>query len=367
METLFADLKHAFRLLRQSAGFTITAISALALGIGANTAIFSVVNAVLLKPLPFPEPDRIVLLMNSSPQGSGTAASVPKYDINTVAGKVASLRGTAGLQIRFSAFIEEEAEEEDATPSPTAITPVHVLSSPLDGTTIVAPNVLVNQDTAGAPQNETAIAVDPNNPNRIVGGANDYATRTWSCFVNGTPCSGLGDGYSGTYYSNDGGSTWCCNSNPNSNYIPTTDPAQIGTLIPGVEHLVGGQYDALGTLGLHAGKGPSVLFGLVGLRAGDLKAERANSSFNAGQLEHRAGIGRIDHDTDKLGFWHDVAEQLDQLRAEIRRDIADTSDIAAGSRQIGNKSSIDRIRNADKNDRYRRCSDFGRHCCGRGP
>src|SRR6185369_6719353 len=81
METLFADLKHAFRLLRQSAGFTITAISALALGIGANTAIFSVVNAVLLKPLPFPEPDRIVLLMNSSPQGSGTAASVPKYNI----------------------------------------------------------------------------------------------------------------------------------------------------------------------------------------------------------------------------------------------------------------------------------------------
>src|SRR5215471_5606809 len=168
------------------------------------------------------------------------------YDINTLAGKVASLRGTAGLQIRFSKFIEEEAQEPDVIPSPTAITPVHVLSSPLDGTTIVAPNVLVNQDTAGAPQNETAIAVDPNNPNRIVGGANDYVTRTWNCTVNGTPCSALGDGYSGTYYSNNGGSTFCCNSNPNANYTPTTDPAQIGTLIPGVEHLVGGQYDAGG-------------------------------------------------------------------------------------------------------------------------
>src|SRR6267142_6015696 len=63
-----------------------------------------------------------------------------RYDINTLAGKVASLRGTAGLQIRFSAFLEQEAEEEEGTPGPTAITPVHVLSSPLDGITILAPN-----------------------------------------------------------------------------------------------------------------------------------------------------------------------------------------------------------------------------------
>jgi hypothetical protein len=169
-----------------------------------------------------------------------------RYNINTLAGKVASLRGTAGLQIRFSAFLEQEAEEPEGIPRPGSITPIHVLSSPLDGTTIVAPNVLVNQDTAAAPQNETAIAVDPNNPNRIVGGANDYVTRTWDCNVNGTPCSALGDGYSGTYYSNDSGSTWCCNSNPNSDYTPTTDPSQIGTLIPGVERLVGGEYDAGG-------------------------------------------------------------------------------------------------------------------------
>src|SRR5438876_6436231 len=181
-----------------------------------------------------------------------SAAAAPRYDINTLAGKVASLRGTAGLQIRFSAFLEQEAEEPEGIPAPGSITPIHVLSSPLDGTTIVPPNVLVNQDTAAAPQNETAIAVDPNNANRIVGGANDYVTRTWSCFVDGTPCSALGDGYSGTYYSNDGGSTWCCNSNPDANYTPTTDPSQIGTLIPGVEHLVGGQYDL--------GGDPSVAF-----------------------------------------------------------------------------------------------------------
>jgi hypothetical protein len=179
------------------------------------------------------------------------AQSAPTYNINTLAGKVASVNGTAGLGIRFSAFIEQEAQEQSA-PLSAAITPDHVLTSPLDGTSIVAPDVLVNQDTAAAPQNETAIAVDPNNPNRIVGGANDYVTRTWDCTVNGTPCSALGDGYSGTYFSNDGGSSWCCVSSPNSNYVPTTDPSQIGTLIPGVEHLVGGLYDA--------GGDPSVAF-----------------------------------------------------------------------------------------------------------
>jgi hypothetical protein len=181
----------------------------------------------------------------SASAGASTSRANASYDINTLAGKVASLHGTAGLQIRFSAFLEEEADAHDVTaPTPASpITPAFVLSSPLDGTAVQPPDVTVNQDTAAAPQNETAIAVDPNNPNRVVAAANDYVTRTWTCSVSGTPCSGLGDGYSGTYFSNDGGHTWCCAS---------SDPAHIGTLIPGVERLVGGQYDA--------GGDPSVAF-----------------------------------------------------------------------------------------------------------
>jgi hypothetical protein len=175
-----------------------------------------------------------VLLVSASSSG---ATSQPKYDISTLAGKVASLYGTAGLQIRFSAFIEEEAADSAAPPSAGPITPTFVLSSPLDGNTITPPDVTVNQDTAAAPQNETAIAVDPNNPNRVVAAANDYVTRTWTCMISGTPCSALGDGYSGTYFSNDGGQSWCC---------VATDPSHLGTLIPGVEHLTGGAYDAGG-------------------------------------------------------------------------------------------------------------------------
>jgi hypothetical protein len=178
----------------------------------------------------------LVALLSAGSQ-SAAAASKPTYDINTLAGKVASVHGTAGLQIRFSAFIEEEAEEDAAPSTANPINPGFVLSSPLDGSTVQAPNVTVNQDTAGAPQNETAIAVDPNNPSRVVGSANDYVSRTWACTIAGTPCSALGDGYSGTYFSNDGGATWCCSS---------SDPAHLGTLIPGVTRLAGGQYDAGG-------------------------------------------------------------------------------------------------------------------------
>jgi putative ABC transport system permease protein len=79
MGELWNDVKHALHLFIKSPGFTVAAVSALALGIGANTAIFTVVNAVLLKPLSYPDAERIVEFELTSPEGKDAIASIPKF------------------------------------------------------------------------------------------------------------------------------------------------------------------------------------------------------------------------------------------------------------------------------------------------
>src|SRR5216684_2659084 len=105
VERFIQDLRYGARLFWRSPGFSIVAILTLALGIGANTAIFSVVNAVLLKPLPYPEPDRLVHIWEGKAGGGASKNVVEPFNFldwrerNRSFEKMAAISGGVTLNV----------------------------------------------------------------------------------------------------------------------------------------------------------------------------------------------------------------------------------------------------------------------------
>ena len=114
LERLCQDLRYAARMFVRSPGFTAVAISSLALGIGGNAAVFSLVNTLLIRPLPYPEPDRLVRITESYPKAAfvvfkeksrtmDVAAVSPGSEFNlTGQGEAVRLFGSAASANLFS-------------------------------------------------------------------------------------------------------------------------------------------------------------------------------------------------------------------------------------------------------------------------
>src|SRR5512138_650710 len=100
MRRLFDDLRFAIRMWRRDAGFTATAVAALAVGIGANTAIFSVVSATLIRPLPYRAPERLVLIQEKVAKFVAHYIPVSAPDVLDFESRNRTLEGVAAFQNR---------------------------------------------------------------------------------------------------------------------------------------------------------------------------------------------------------------------------------------------------------------------------
>ena len=120
MTTLLQDVRYGLRALCNSPGFAVVAVLSLALGVGANTAIFSIVNAVLLRSLPFPHPERLVKIVASN-RGVGArdiGLSVPEFDDLRFRAGVFDRVAKAALDRIFDSIVDAFVRRAEATLTP---------------------------------------------------------------------------------------------------------------------------------------------------------------------------------------------------------------------------------------------------------
>src|SRR3954466_3747425 len=115
MNTLIQDIRYGLRMLLKYKGFTAVAVIALGLGIGANTAIFSLVNGVLLRPLPFPDPERIVYFDGKNPAAGITESNISYLDFTDWSQQTDLFASTAAYWTG-TANLDADGGEPEAVP-----------------------------------------------------------------------------------------------------------------------------------------------------------------------------------------------------------------------------------------------------------
>ena len=154
LETLFQDLRYAFRMLRKNPGFTIATAMTLALGIGANTAIFSIVHATILRPLPYKDSARIVSLSTHTAMFPTFSLGLTWVDLQQIRSQVSSLEQTAAYNET------EKTLTEKGAPAILGVASVSEGFFEELGTNAQLGRLLTEQDTA-AGQNHVVVLSDP--------------------------------------------------------------------------------------------------------------------------------------------------------------------------------------------------------------
>ena len=131
MDNLLKDLAYGIRTLRKSPGFTITALITLALGIGASTSIFSVVDSVLLRPLPYKDADRLVIINSELRNRNLPDFPFPPGDIQDLREQVTTLQSIAGVATFTQPLIAEGADPEQVRTGFVTANLLSTLGSPL--------------------------------------------------------------------------------------------------------------------------------------------------------------------------------------------------------------------------------------------